>query len=63
MDIPILYKKHLILLKMGAFYQNLLKKHPIYVNWMFAMKTPNCYIKICEKAPQKTGTYMYTMSL
>ena len=33
-NIPILYKKHPILLKLGAFYHRLLKIHPIYVNWV-----------------------------
>ena len=27
-------KKHPILLKLGVFYTNLLKMHPIYVNWV-----------------------------
>ena len=26
-------------------------------------ETPNRYTEICEKAPQKAGTYMYTMSM
>ena len=51
-----------ILLKLGAFYNNLPKIHPIYVNGApsSAMKPPDCYTKICEKAPQKAGTkYIY----
>ena len=32
-SIPVLIEKHLILLKLGAFYNNLLKIHPIYVTW------------------------------
>ena len=32
-SIPILKEKHPILLKLGAFYHNLLKIHPIHVIW------------------------------
>ena len=41
------------LLKLGAFYDNLLKRDPIYINWALSspMETPDHYIKICEKAP------------
>ena len=41
-SIPISYKKHLILLKLGAYYHNLLKVHPVYVNRApsSVMKTP-----------------------
>ena len=56
-------KTHKILLNVGAFYDNLLKTHPIYVNWAPspAMKPLDRYTKICEKALQKAGTYTYTM--
>ena len=63
-NIPILYKKHLIWLKLGAFYNHLLKIHPIYVSWTLELDAfiwdenlPDRYTKICEKAPQKAGTY------
>ena len=118
-NIPISYKKHPIWVKLGALSVNLLKIHPICVNWVpSVMKTlrllqgrihvwsesapatpfwqinhansayfrlfwgyfgvisatrpplldlglpflhildpPLCYTEICEKAPQKTGTY------
>ena len=56
--IPISYKKHLILLKLGAFYDYLFKIHPIYVNWApsSAVKTLDHYTKIGKQAPQKAGT-------
>ena len=58
-------EKHPILAKLGAFYNNLPKIHPIYALWAPSslMKTPDCYTKFCEKAPQKAGTYTYTMSM
>ena len=54
-----------MLLKVNAFYHHLPKIHPIYANWMpsSVMKPPTCYTIICEKAPQKAGTCMYTMSM
>ena len=55
-----LYKKHPILLKLGAFYANLLKIHPIYLNWApwSVMKTRYTlrslgYTKFREKSTSK----------
>ena len=64
-SIPFSKEKHPILTKLGAFYKNLPKIHPIYIFWTPSslMKTPNCYTKFCEKVPQKPGTYTYTMSM
>ena len=41
MSIPFLKGKHTILIKLGAFYYNLLKIHPIYAIWALSslMKT------------------------
>ena len=63
--IPFSKERHPILIKLGAFYNNLPKIHPIYVIWAPSslMKTPDRYTKFCEKAPQKVGTYTYTMSM
>ena len=46
-------EKHPILTKLGAFYNNLPKIHPIYVIWAPStlMKTPDRYTKFREKAP------------
>ena len=59
-NIPILYKKYSILLKLGAFYHHLLKIHPIYVNWVpsSGMKTPDHYTKIRKKSTPK-GRHIY----
>ena len=48
--------------QLGAFYHNLLKIHPIYVNRTPTCvtkkkKKKNCYTKIREKSPQKAGMY------
>ena len=61
-SIPFSKKKHAILTKLGAFYNNLPKTHPIYVIWAPSslMKTPDRYTKFDEKVPQKAGTYTYT---
>ena len=63
-SIPFLKEKHPILIKLGAFYNNLPKIHPIYVIWAPSslMKTPDLYTKFRE-VPQKAGTYTYTMSM
>ena len=65
-SIPFSKEKHpTILIKLGAFYNNLPKIHPIYVIWALSslMKPPNRYTKFREKVPQKAGTYTYTMSM
>ena len=64
-SIPFSEEKHPIWIKLGAFYNNLPKIHPIYVIWAPSslMKTPDRYTKFREKVPQKTGTYTYTMSM
>ena len=64
-NIPILYKKHPILLKLGALYHHLLKIHPIYVNWVpsSVMKTPIAIPKSAKKHPKRQNTYTYTMSM
>ena len=58
--IPFSKEKHPILTKLGAFYNNLPKIHPIYVIWAppSLMKLPRslAYTKFREKAPQKAGT-------
>ena len=61
-SIPFLKEKYPVLTKLGAFYNNLPKIHPIYVIWAPSslMKSPNCYTKFREKAPQKAGTYTCT---
>ena len=64
-SIPFLKEKHSILTKLGAFYNNFPKIHPIYVIWApcSLIKPPDRYTKFREKVPQKTGTYTYTMSM
>ena len=64
-SVPFLKEKHPILNTLGAFYNNLPLIHPIYVIWAPSslMKPPDRYTKFCEKAPQKAGTYTYTMSM
>ena len=64
-NIPFLKEKHPILIKLGAFYDNLPKIHPIYVIWAPSslMKTPDRYTEFRENAPQKAGTYTSTMSM
>ena len=54
-SIPILHKKHTILLKFDTLYHHLLKIHPIYVNWapLSVMKTPDHCTKIHEKHPKR----------
>ena len=59
---PILKQKHPILTKLGAFYNNLHKIHPIYVIW--APSSPPIAIPNFVKNTQKAGTYYtYTMSI
>ena len=47
------------LIKLDAFYHNMLKIHLIYVSTvpLSVMKSLNRWNKICEKASQKAGTY------
>ena len=54
-----------ILNKLGAFYNNLPKIHPIYIIWAPSslMTPPHRYTKVREKAPQNAGTYTYIMSM
>ena len=64
-SIPFSKEKHPIWIKLGAFYNNLPKIHPIYVIWAPSSltKTPDRYTKFREKVPQKAGTYRYTTSM
>ena len=55
-SIPILYKNTKFHSNWVLFYNNLLKIHPIYVNWAplsLMNPTRSLYTKICEKAHQK----------
>ena len=59
-------RKRLMLPKLGAFYNNLLKIHPLF--FLFGLlrlwrKPTDRYTKFREKAPQKAGTYTYTKSM
>ena len=61
-SIPILREKHQILLKLGAFYHNLLKIHQIHVIWAPSspMKpTDRYHSKYREIVPEKEDTYRY----
>ena len=63
-SIPFSKEKHPLLTKLGAFYNNLPKIHPIYVIWApSSLVNPHRYTKFREKAPQKAGTYTFTMSM
>ena len=65
-SIPFLQEKHTILTKLGAFYNDLPKIHPIYVIWApssLMKPPPHRYTKFHEKSPQKAGTCSYTMSM
>ena len=65
-SIPFLKEKHPILTKLDAFYkfsQNRGPTQSIYVIWAPSLKPPDRYTKFREKAPQKVGTYTYTMSM
>ena len=56
-------KKHLILPKLNAFCDNLLKINPISVFKFIRDETPqSLYQNFCKKASQNAGTYTYTMS-
>ena len=64
--IPFSNKKHTILTKLGAFYNNLPKIHPIYVIWapLSLMKTPIAIYQISQKsAPKGRHIHTYTMSM
>ena len=54
-NIPFLKKKHPILTKLGAFYNNLPKIHPIYVIWAHStlMKTPRSLYQISRISAPK----------
>ena len=53
-SIPFSIEKHLILPKLGAFYNNLLKIHPIFEFGLFRLcwRPAHRYTKFREKAPQ-----------
>ena len=57
-SIPFSKEKHPILIKLGAFYNNLPKIHPIYVIW-----APSSLMNFREKVPQKAGTYVYHVNV
>ena len=59
-SIPFLKEKHPILIKLGAFYNNLPKIHPIYVIWAPSslMKNPRSLYQISQKSSPK-GRHMY----
>ena len=60
MSIPFSKEKHPFLNKLGAFYNNLPKIHPIYVIWAPSslMKTPRSLYQISRKSGPK-GRHMY----
>ena len=64
-SIPMSYKKTPNLLKLGAFYDNLLKNTSSLCKLGTCIfdENPHRYTKICEKTPQKAGTYTHTMSM
>ena len=59
-SIPFLKEKHPIWIKLGAFYNNLPKIHPIYVIWAPSslMKTPRSLYQISRKSAPK-GRHIY----
>ena len=59
-SIPFLKEKHPIWIKLGAFYNNLPKIHPIYVIWAPSslMKTPGLLYQILRKSAPK-GRHIY----
>ena len=59
-SIPFLEEKHPIWIKLGAFYNNLPKIHPIYVIWAPSslMKTPRSLYQISRKGAKK-GRHIY----
>ena len=54
-SIPFLKEKHPILIKLGAFYNNLPKIHPIYVIWAPSslMKPPIAIPNFAKKCPKR----------
>ena len=60
-NIPFLKEKHPILTKLGAFYNNLPKIHPIYVIWTpssLMEKSPIAIPNFAKKSPPK-GRHIY----
>ena len=65
-SIPFSKEKHPIWIKLGAFYNNLPKIHPIYVIWAPSslMKTPRSLYQILWKsAPKGRHIYVYHVSV
>ena len=65
-SIPFSKEKHPILIKLGAFYNNLPKIHPIYVIWAPSslMKTPRSLYQISRKsAPKGRHIYAYHVNV
>ena len=65
-SIPFLKEKHPILTKLGAFYSNLPKIHPIYVIWAPSslMKTPRSLYQFLRKsAPKGRHIHVYHVNV
>ena len=65
-SIPFSKEKHPIWIKLGAFYNNLPKIHPIYVIWAPSslMKTPRSVYQISRKgAPKGRHIYVYHVNV
>ena len=65
-SIPFSKEKHPILIKLGIFYNNLPKIHPIYVIWAPSslMKTPRSLYQISRKsAPKGRHIYVYHVNV
>ena len=65
-SIPFSKEKHPILIKLGAFYNNLPKIHSIYVIWAASslMKTPRSLYQILRKsAPKGRHIYVYHVNV
>ena len=64
-NILILYIKHPILLKLGAFYHHLLKIHPIYVNWVPSCdeNPPSLYQNPQKSFPKGRHIYVYHVNV
>ena len=65
-SIPFLKEKHPIWIKLGAFYNNLPKIHPIYAFWAPSslMKTPRSLYQISRKsAPKGRHIYVYHVNV
>ena len=60
-SIPFLKEKHPILIKLGAFYNNLPKIHPIYVIWAPSslMKPPIAIPNFAKKCPKRQAHVGY----